>query len=90
MKCLIEECQHPAALRKGGLCHGHARRKQDGKPIEAPLRHHGDPRRTLFEAALALGDVGDDDNAYRRVIRRFWKAHHRAAAAARRQSSASR
>lgn len=88
MKCLIADCEHDAGPRKGGLCHGHARRKQLGHSLEEPLRHHGDPRRTLFEAALALADVGDDDTAYLRVIRRFWKAHHRAAKAARRQSSA--
>jgi hypothetical protein len=73
----VEGCDKPARGKDGGFCYGHAARKRREQSIETPLRQWGDPRRTLFEAALALGDVGDDDEAYLRVIRRFWAAVER-------------
>ena len=74
-------CEQPT--HKAGLCRGHYERRRRGQPIGEPLRWYADPKRSLFEAALALAEVGDDDAAYLRIIRRFWMAHRRLADAAR-------
>lgn len=77
VKCSEDDCDKPA--RRSGLCNGHHARKTRGKTRHGPLRLWGDPRRALFEAALALGDVSDDDTEGMRTIRRFWRAFRAAA-----------
>lgn len=74
--CTVDGCDHP--LHAAGLCRGHYARKERNQPVDSPLRQWGDPRQTLFEAALALGDVSDDDTEGMRQIRNFWRAFERA------------
>lgn len=76
-RCNVEDCEHQAAPRMAGYCHGHYARKRRGQPVDEPLRQWGDPRRTVFEAALALRDVGDDDDEAYRILARFWRAIER-------------
>lgn len=75
--CAVEDCTQPAYRR--GLCNGHYTRWCRRKPVAGPLRRWGDPRADLFDAALALGDVSDDDAEGMRTIRRFWRAFRAAA-----------
>lgn len=72
-------CDRPE-YRGTGFCRGHYERKLLKLPTSTPLRQWGDPKRTLFEAALALAFVEGDEAEFLRVIRRFWAAHKRAAA----------
>jgi hypothetical protein len=90
-KCLIEWCDRLEELANGrsagGLCSGHRKRKQQGRPLDAPLhermgRQSGNvrrqsPRRALLEAALQIGDVsteGSSDVAFRRALDRLTHA----------------
>lgn len=82
--CSVEDCGRPS--HRSGMCRGHYKRKARGKSAHGPLRLWGDPRRALFEAALALGDVSDDDAEGMRTIRRFWRAFRAAADARARES----
>lgn len=76
-ECTVEECKHP--VLKAGLCRGHYRRKEDGRPIHGPLREYGEPRRALMEAAFAFADASTlDDEAYERAWKRLYRAAKRA------------
>lgn len=81
-KCLIDGCDRPEELANGrsagGLCAGHRKRKQQGRPLEPPL-HAGmgrreAPRRALVHAAMDLGDIDtgtDSDLEWRRAVDRL-------------------
>lgn len=53
--CTVDGCAKPA--KAGGLCVGHNARRQKQKTVSGPLRHYGDPKRTLMEAAFHYTDV---------------------------------
>jgi hypothetical protein len=60
--CSVDGCPKYAA--KGGLCWGHAKRKQRGLVVDAELRRrYGTKTEMLVEAALVLIEVAPTDKA---------------------------
>lgn len=53
--CLVDGCGRPGVPKKGGLCHGHHKRKAKGQPVEVELRPWGEPTVAVCRAALELG-----------------------------------
>lgn len=78
MKCLVGDCEHEASLlrdgkpRDGGLCHAHAKRKAQGRPLSSPIRDWGlSPDERLVREAIGLADAGDDDEAFTKARKRL-------------------
>jgi hypothetical protein len=64
--CSVEDCLRPAA--KGGLCHGHYKRKQRGKAVSGPIAERGGTEwerlmRAFEGFADAADRVGEKDSA---------------------------
>jgi hypothetical protein len=78
MQCIVDGCPKAAVLlpngkpKHAGLCHGHAKRKHEGKPL-GPLREYGiPPPKRLEKAAIELGNVdSEDDDGYRKALKRL-------------------
>ncbi len=60
-ECSVPGCGKPARPGRD-LCHGHARRKERGKPLDGPLRPYRQPPWDRIEAAafdFAMAEEGD-------------------------------
>lgn len=70
-KCRADQCDRDAA--PGGLCWGHWKQKQRGKPF-SELRPYGDPKECWMRAQMAYADCDTDaaaDHMWRRLYDRL-------------------
>ena len=68
MTCTGDNGDCPEPVEAAGLCRGHRWRRDNGKPINTPLRDYGDPTRVLQEAAIRFAGVdGFDREAFERA-----------------------
>lgn len=74
--CLVDGCSRKGVPKKGGLCHGHHKRKERGMAVEAELRPWGEPAVTLRRAALAYNEA-ESDQDFRRAEQRLIMAGRR-------------
>lgn len=79
MTCSVSDCEREAVAR--GMCWGHYKRTQRGRPSSAPLRPRGNPWNRVFEAGLALAGAEEDEDfarlreRLRGAIRNFARTH---------------
>lgn len=77
MDCRIDGCERAAAPREGGLCHGHARRKRRGLPLNQGLREYGRSGAQRLEAAALRVANAETDEDHQRAVMWLLKAAQR-------------
>lgn len=75
MTCTISGCDKPSA--RGGLCWGHVKRRQKGKPL-TELGERLSPKERLVKAALDLAAACDFDEILFRKLQKRLMEHARA------------
>lgn len=71
--CSAPRCDRPVEAH--GLCQAHRRRRDRGRPLDLPVQRRAAAAfERVVEAAVALADAGDDDDAYQLAKDRTRKA----------------
>lgn len=73
--CSVDDCLANGESKRGGLCAGHAKAKEQGRPMRELAERHRSRMQRLIAAALHLADVdGFDALAWERAKDRLRKA----------------